>query len=142
MNAKNRRNTSHCRDSNIRWDTNTIGNTRSRRNVYNSRTPATTEKDANNVKTPESEQTSTTAGLQQHHNADNSMSAKHRRDVSHIRYFINSRNNKISRVTPGRERMPTTAGSQKQQKCQQQNDSAGKISQSRETGNFWNCRCR
>jgi hypothetical protein len=53
------------------------------------------------------------------------MFAKRRRNASHIRYFINRRNNK-SRETPRRERMPTTAGSQKQQKCQQQNDTAGK----------------
>jgi hypothetical protein len=89
------------------------------------------------IETPVSEQTSTTAGLQQHHNAYNSMSAKHKRDVSHIRDFINSRNTPKLAGTPGRERMPTTAGSQEQQKCQQQNDTAGKISHSRETGNFW-----
>jgi hypothetical protein len=100
-------------------DTNTIGNTRSRRNVYNRRTPATTEKDANNVETPESEQTSTTAGLQQQHKANNSMSAKHKRDVSHIRDFNNRRNTPKLGGTSGRERMPTTAGSQKEQKCQQ-----------------------
>jgi hypothetical protein len=74
------------------------------------------------IETSVSEQTSTTAGLQQHHNAYNSMSAKHRRDVSHIRYFINRRNTPKLAGTPGRERVPATAGSQKQQKCQQQNE--------------------
>jgi hypothetical protein len=34
----------HCRDANIRRDTNISGNTRSRRDVNNSRTPATAEK--------------------------------------------------------------------------------------------------
>jgi hypothetical protein len=60
------------------------------------------------------------------------MSAKRRRNVSHIRISLTEGTTK-SAGTPGSER-PTTAGSQKEQKCQQQNDSAGKISHSRETG--------
>jgi hypothetical protein len=44
MNAKKERNTSHCRDANIRSDTNISGKKRNRRNVNNRRTPATAEK--------------------------------------------------------------------------------------------------
>ncbi len=44
MNAKIRRNTSYCRDANIRRDTNIGGNTRSRWEDKNRRTRATAKK--------------------------------------------------------------------------------------------------
>jgi hypothetical protein len=44
MNVKNGRNACNCRDANNRWDINNSGNTRSRKDGNNSRTPATAEK--------------------------------------------------------------------------------------------------